>query len=390
MRRLKFNIFKYNSLIFQNLTKFQSNLSQGFIQTYISRKIIYNSNSSLRHSFSTLSNSNEHNLIRSDDHTKTVLKQGISEISTDLVEPEEYKTIYIENLPQEWTEDEIRVRLEQIGPVSKLHIIRDSVGISQGKILAIYQKVEHVMQAIEIFKDKMPLDKPVKIRFFRESLKPKKEQSNINISSVLIVKNLPDDLRKEDLKLFISEFKQPVHISYPRDHEDQFKKMAFIYFLTNDDAEYVLKYANLRYIKNKQLYFQYSFNHFDITDFRTRIELGIKLEPSIELKMYDKQIAEYKKFLEIKQKNKKSITRQDYAKLEYLTMRKRKFEYSLRIVGTSTKINMLEDSPSLKTDRSIEGTKRNTKKFLKNSDKVDFNKDKSIVFLNSHKYIKKN
>ena len=123
MHRLKFNIFKYNSLIFQNFTKFKTTSSQIFNQTHISKRIIYYSNTSLGPTYSSLSNRNEDKLIQSDDQTKSVLKQGKSEISTDLVEPEEYKTIYIENLPQEWTEDEIKVRLEQIGPVSKLHLI---------------------------------------------------------------------------------------------------------------------------------------------------------------------------------------------------------------------------------------------------------------------------
>lgn len=320
----------------------------------------------------------------------------ISDVSLEFTEPEDYRTIYIENLPQEWTEDEIKVRLEQIGPISKLHLIKDSIGKKAGKVLAVYQKVEHVIQAIDSFKDKMPRDKPVKIRFFRESLKSQKYSSKISTistnatSSVLIVKNLPDDLRKEDLSLFISEFRQPIHISYPRDHENEFKKLAFVYFKSPDDAEHVMKYANMRYIKNKQLFFQFSFNHFDITDFRTRFELGIKLEPAQEIKMYEKQITEYKVFLEYKRASGKKLSVQEQAKLEYLNMRKRKIEFALGLGSVSNQNRMLEINSKYSDDKlkSLEG-KSNTKKFLK-KDKVDYNQDKSIAFYNSSKYLKKN
>ena len=313
-----------------------------------------------------------------------------SVIANNPAEPQDYRTIYIENLPKEWTEDEIKVRLEQIGPVSKIHLIKDSIGTKSGKVLAVFQKVEHVMQAINSFKEKMPRDLPVKIRFFRESLKTRKNFVQTDTSSVLIVKNIPDDLRKEDLNLFISQFKQPIHISYPRDHEDEFKKMAFVYFLSNEDAEHVLKYANLRYVKNKQLYFQFSFNYYDITDFRTRAELGIKLEPVEELKMYERQIAEYKRSLQIgNNKRNKLLTAQDEAKLEYLTMKKRKFEFALGITAVNREsILDIEDAGNKIKEKRLESGM--TKKFLsKSENKVEYNEDKSIVFYNSQKYIKK-
>jgi hypothetical protein len=48
-------------------------------------------------------------------------------------EPEEYRTVYIENLSQDWKEDEIKVRLEQVGSIDRLHIVRNSLGENTGK-----------------------------------------------------------------------------------------------------------------------------------------------------------------------------------------------------------------------------------------------------------------
>ena len=385
---IKLTLLSVNNL--RNLQKFS--FTKNCIQNTKQRGIINNFHGVKQFSSMTLDRKRENDdLIPTNSKINSITKfPNTSVVVTNPAEPQDYRTIFIENLPKEWTEDEIKVRLEQIGPVSKIHIIKDSIGIKSGKVLAVFQKVDHVIQAINSFKDKMPRDMPVRIRFFRESLKTRKTFGHNDTSSVLIVKNIPDDLRKEDLNLFISQFKQPVHISYPRDHQDEFKKIAFIYFLSNDDAEHVLKYANLRYVKNKQLYFQFSFNYYDITDFRTRAELGIKLEPVQELKMYEKQIAEYKLNLQIgNNKRNKLLIAQDDAKLEYLTMRKRKFEFALGITAVNREtILEVEGAGNNFKEKRLESA--NTKKFMKKlENKVDYNEDKSIVFYNSHKYITK-
>ena len=54
-------------------------------------------------------------------------------ISSSVEEPEEYRTIYIENLPIDWDENEIKLRLEQLGEISKLHLIKNTLGDSLGK-----------------------------------------------------------------------------------------------------------------------------------------------------------------------------------------------------------------------------------------------------------------
>lgn len=53
-------------------------------------------------------------------------------------EPEEYRTIYIENLPSDWDEEEIKLRLEQTGNISKLHLIKNTIGDSLGKGIKIF------------------------------------------------------------------------------------------------------------------------------------------------------------------------------------------------------------------------------------------------------------
>jgi hypothetical protein len=158
-------------------------------------------------------------------------------INFNIKEPEEFRTIYIENLPHDWDEEEITLRLEQIGQVKNLHIVKNTLGESLGKVIVTYDSIENSINAMNTFRNKIPFFNPLKIRFYRKYdflLKKLIEQNKLeeennknktkrllifeaNKNEVLLLKNLPQHLKKEDLNLFISEFRTPVHISYPRD-----------------------------------------------------------------------------------------------------------------------------------------------------------------------------
>jgi hypothetical protein len=214
--------------------------------------------------------------------------------------PEEYRTVYLENLPVEWEEDDIRIRLEQVGEVERIFILKNSIGGSIGKVVAIYKRIDHLIQAINAFQDKYPFDKPVKVRFYRKYHYNMKKISSGKVGlisenkEVLLIKNIPQELLLSDLKLFITEFGvEPIHISYMKNSSGDFQHRAFVYFTSQKEAETALKYVNLRYVKNKQLFCSFAFNNhpLDITDFRTRIEIGVNnLNRIIEIKFLMKQI----------------------------------------------------------------------------------------------------
>lgn len=48
-------------------------------------------------------------------------------------EPKEFRTLFLKELPPDWEEDEIRVKLQQIGPVERLHMVRNSLGEYLGR-----------------------------------------------------------------------------------------------------------------------------------------------------------------------------------------------------------------------------------------------------------------
>jgi hypothetical protein len=102
--------------------------------------------------------------------------------------------------------------------------------------------------------------------------------------------------------------------------------MAFVYYDTHEKAQNIIKYVNLRYVKDKQLFISYADRYYDITDFRTRIELEVRLEnKELEMLLFRKQ----RDRLELELSNKKKLTEEDSLKLEYLTKRYRLIEYSL-------------------------------------------------------------
>lgn len=163
-------------------------------------------------------------------------------INFNIKEPEEFRTIYFENLPTDWDEEEIKLRLEQIGHLTNLHVVRNSLGESLGKgkiinkiylVIATYENIESSINAMNSFRNKVPYFNPLKIRFYRKydyllrklieknKLEEDRKKNLLifeaNKNEVLLLKNLPAHLKKEDLTLFISEFRTPVYISYPRD-----------------------------------------------------------------------------------------------------------------------------------------------------------------------------
>jgi hypothetical protein len=107
---------------------------------------------------------------------------------------------------------------------------------------------------------------------------------------------------------------------------DEFRKKAFVYYDTHQKAQNIIKYVNLRYVKNKQLFISFADRYYDIVDFRTRIELDVKLEnKELEMLLFKKQ----RDRLELELTNKKRLNDEDNLKLEYLTKRYRQIEYSL-------------------------------------------------------------
>lgn len=63
-----------------------------------------------------------------------------------------------------------------------------------------------------------------------------------------------------------------------------------MYFLDNEAANKVFKFLHLRHIKDRQLYISYTKKAYDISDFRTRKELGIKIDSQIEKQYITNQI----------------------------------------------------------------------------------------------------
>ncbi len=83
-------------------------------------------------------------------------------------------------------------------------------------------------EAIGTFRNKVPLLKPLKPMFHRNFHKKEIIYCDKN---VLMIKNLPQTLLKEDLKLFLSQFEEePLLITYPRDeyYIVKLEKMNFV------------------------------------------------------------------------------------------------------------------------------------------------------------------
>ena len=127
----------------------------------------------------------------------------------------DYKLLYVENIPVDWNQEDIITRFQQIGKVENVHIIKTALGEATGKIVVQYEKIENIISAIEKFKNKCPDFKPLKLKFFRK-FKENKDNSQF-MKNVLLIKNLPYEVTVEDMKLIMTGVAEPVHIALPRD-----------------------------------------------------------------------------------------------------------------------------------------------------------------------------
>ena len=125
--------------------------------------------------------------------------------------------------------------------------------------------------------------------------------------------------------------------------------MAYVYFSNKDDAEFCLKYLHLRFVENKQIFASFANNYLDITDFRTRIELGIKIEDKqLEIKYFLRQIGMNFKLLEGLEKIAliASKEKNDYLKYRYRLLN---YEYNqINNLAIDVDKNKLNDKQGIK------------------------------------------
>ncbi len=190
-------------------------------------------------------------------------------------EPKEYRTMYITNLHPDWKKEDIIERMNKLGSVKDCHLIKTSLGEFTGKAFITYDNIKSVELSLEKANWKIPFEDPVKATFYRAVKYPTNQLFN---KKVLVIKHIPKELLKKDLFEYINTYSKCLHISYPRTWDDEFLKMAYIYFYTEEDAELVFNKLHLRYVMNKQLIVTYAENYYDISDFRYLIENKVKLD----------------------------------------------------------------------------------------------------------------
>ena len=103
---------------------------------------------------------------------------------------------------------------------------------------------------------------------------------------------------------------------YNYNREGEVRGFAYAYFADNVTATKVFKFLHMRYVKDRQLYVSFTRKAYDISDFRTRKELGMKLDSKTEKQYLLNQIYS----LQAEESNKNS------EKLEYLTKELQKLQ----------------------------------------------------------------
>ena len=236
-------------------------------------------------------------------------------------EPKEYRTMYITNLHPDWKKEDIELRMNKLGVVQDCHMIKTSLGEFTGKAFITYDSIKAVELSLEKTNWKVPFEDPVKATFYRAIKYPTNQLFN---KKVLVIKHIPKELLKKDLFEYINSFSKCLHISYPRTWDDEFLKMAYVYFYKEEDAEIVYNKLHLRYVMNKQLLVSYAENYYDISDFRYLIENKVKVDTvaNTYLNTIHRQLLiDYISKLDPKVKNYTLLIKNELEKLSYYNAR---------------------------------------------------------------------
>lgn len=189
-------------------------------------------------------------------------------------EPEEYRTLFLQNLPPLWTLQDLEFRISKIGKFEKVHIVRNRLGESTGQAIVVFKEIQAVKLAISSFKNRIPFELPVQARFYRRGRYP---SNRLFQGKVLKVGNLPQELLRKDLKEFVDSIAPCIHVAYLRSHDDEFMRKALVYFYTEEEAHRVMKVVQDRYVLNHRLRVKQAERFLDISDFRHRIEFDVKV-----------------------------------------------------------------------------------------------------------------
>jgi len=125
--------------------------------------------------------------------------------------------VFVNGLPSEWGHSEIRARFSSVGPVTYVHLIKNSLGQNAGKAIITFEKDDAGDQAIARFDNQAVENLICKVRpyFEKEDDKPRKEAHMLNRRVYLM--NVPYDATIGELEELVSKFAPVEQVVVPRD-----------------------------------------------------------------------------------------------------------------------------------------------------------------------------
>jgi len=181
------------------------------------------------------------------------------------VGPQKFTNVYIQKIPKSWTEENLKIFAERIGPVNSVCVPKNEKGISKGFGFANYPNPDDALIAVDELNGKeiggeviyvsRAMKKLERERFLKERYEKIKDERLKKFGNVnLYVKYLNDSMDDASLRKEFGRFGKITSVKVMIDAHGRSKGFGFICFEKEDESLRALSEMNNKLIDGKPLY----------------------------------------------------------------------------------------------------------------------------------------
>ncbi|CAI5757559.1 unnamed protein product [Candida verbasci] len=176
-----------------------------------------------------------------------------------------FTNVYIKNLAQSLSEDEIKKLFEPFGEITSFHLEKDSEGTSKGFAFINFENHDAAQKSIDELNDKeveglklyvgraqKKSERSSELRESFEKARIEKAQKYQGIN--LYIKNLDESVDSKELEELFQEFGQITSAKVMVYENGKSRGFGFVCFTTPEEATKAISQMNQKLIKNKPIY----------------------------------------------------------------------------------------------------------------------------------------
>lgn len=160
------------------------------------------------------------------------------------------KCLYVGNIPYAATQEEIKERMEEYGPIAEIKIFQ-----RQGYGFVTYETEENSTTALEDFNGKFFKGRQIKVARAKYGFTKPDDDRKCTHENRIYVGNIPYICEEDDIKTYFSTFGEVEDVQLIRSHKDKAlsRGFAFVTFKTFENAQNAIKNAQGSVLQGRKI-----------------------------------------------------------------------------------------------------------------------------------------